>query len=132
MVLKTFTFKKMKTFYLFMSNCILFVIGFLKSSIKLLAIEFILFGVIITVFIYLGDITGKFYLVDIIGKLFALFFLICIVMFTWRKFMSVALKVKSPFTMDFLMLLLIKFELGFLFLYALMLISSLYYLIFGV
>ena len=113
----------MKTFYLFMANCILFVIGFLKSSIKLLAIEFILFGVIITVFIYLGDITGK---------LFALFFLICIVMFTWRKFMSVALKVKSPFTMDFLMLLLIKFELGFLFLYALMLISSLYYLIFGV
>jgi hypothetical protein len=115
-----------------MSNCILFVIGFLKSSIKLLAIELIFFRVITSFFIYLGDITGKFYLADIIGKLFALFFLIIIILLACRKLMFMGLKVKSPFTMDFLMLLLIKFELGFLFLYALMLISSLYYLIFGV
>ena len=116
----------------FISNCILFVIELFKSSIKLLAIELIFFRVITSFFIYLGDITGKFYLADIIGKLFALFFLIIIILLTCRKLMFMGLKVKSPFTMDFFIFLLIYFELGFLFLYALMLFSSLYYLIFGV
>jgi len=128
MVLKTFTFKKMKTFYLFMSNCILFVIGFLKSFIKLVALEFMLFGLTPIFSIYLGDIIGH-YLGDIITKIMALFFLISIAIFTYSKLMFVGLKVESPLTINFLMSLLIALELSFMLLWVLVLFNSLVYMI---
>jgi len=76
MVLKTFTFKKMITTYLLISNCSLFVIGFLgvlnnrkNVLIILIAIELMLLGINMNLTIF------SIYLDDIIGQLFALFVL---------------------------------------------------------
>ena len=74
MVLKTFTFKKMITTYLLISNCSLFVIGFLgvlnnrkNVLIILIAIELMLLGINMNLTIF------SIYLDDIIGRLFSLF-----------------------------------------------------------